>query len=205
MQARNDRLEKLNNKQTKDRIATMLRQEILSGRIADGEELVQEQLAEKLEVSRMPVREAIQILELEGLLIRLPNRHMQVVGLREDTVWENLRILAAIESEIALILAQSGKDISTLNTSDEREFHSMLSALTGNHYICQTHRRLLEGYPQYIWENIADKPDAHKMQQAILTAIQAANETAIFQSVRQYYQSLADTLISYIREAHINE
>ena len=71
-------LKKLSNAQTKDRIAAILRQEIMSGRIKDGEELAQEQLAEKLELSRTPVREALQILEMEGLLKRLPNRHTPI-------------------------------------------------------------------------------------------------------------------------------
>lgn len=57
----------LGNRQTKDHIADALRQEILSGRFADGEELTQKQLAQVLEVSRMPVREALQILELEEI------------------------------------------------------------------------------------------------------------------------------------------
>ena len=140
-------MKKLSNAQTKDRIAAILRQEIMSGRIKDGEELAQEQLAEKLELSRTPVREALQILEMEGLLKRLPNRHMRVIGLQENTVRENFRVLAAVEAEIALILAQSDKDISILNPNAEDQFHRMLSDLTGNPYLSEVHRRLLGGYP----------------------------------------------------------
>jgi len=198
-------LEKPNNAQTKDRIAAVLRKEILSGRIADGEELAQEQIAEKLEVSRMPVREALQILELEGLLLRLPNRHMQVVGLREDTVRENLRVLAAVESEIAVILAQSGKNVSALSAEDDSLFHSMLSSITGNPYIGQTHKRLLNGYPQYVWENFGGSADAPQTNKAILAAIEAKDKEAIQNSIRKYYQSMADTLITQIKEAMSNE
>ena len=130
-------LEKIGSRQTKDRIADMLREEILSGRIADGEELAQEQLAELLEVSRMPVREALQILELEGLLLRLPNRHMQVVGLNEQKAHENLRLVAAVELEIALILME--KQHEETYVADVDDFHGWVSEQVENPYLQQTH------------------------------------------------------------------
>ena len=76
-------MEVLKFKQTKDYIAQALREQILSGTIPDGEKLTQEQISEKLGVSRIPVREAMQILELEGFLERLPNRHMRVIGVKK--------------------------------------------------------------------------------------------------------------------------
>lgn len=53
-------MKKIEKIQTKDRIADILRNEILIGEIENGEELTQEGLAESLGVSRMPVREALQ-------------------------------------------------------------------------------------------------------------------------------------------------
>lgn len=63
----------------------MLRYEILSGSMKPGDELAQESIAEQLGLSRMPVREALQALEQEGFLVRLPNRHMQVASWRLTT------------------------------------------------------------------------------------------------------------------------
>ena len=71
-------MKQIDTVQTKDYIARAIRQEILSGRIKAGEELTQEDLAETMGVSRMPIREALQTLAQEGFLVRLPNRHMQV-------------------------------------------------------------------------------------------------------------------------------
>lgn len=198
-------MKKLSNAQTKDRIAAALRHEILSGRIKDGEELAQEQLAEKLELSRMPVREALQMLEMEGLLKRLPNRHMRVIGLQENAVRECLRVLAVVEAEIALILAQSGKDISTLNPNAEKEFHYMLAELIDNSYLSQIHRRLLGGYPQYVWDNIAQRSNTMHAHEAILAAIRAANEPMIFDAVRKYYNDLADSLVTHMKEINSHE
>jgi DNA-binding GntR family transcriptional regulator len=72
------RREKIERKQTRDHITQMIRYEILSGSMKPGDELAQESIAEQLGLSRMPVREALQALEQEGFLVRLPNRHMQV-------------------------------------------------------------------------------------------------------------------------------
>jgi DNA-binding GntR family transcriptional regulator len=119
-------MEKIGGIQVKDRIAELLRQEIISGRMADGEELTQEQLASSLGVSRMPVREAIQILELEGLLVRLPNRHVRVIGFNERSARETMRAIAAFEAEYMRILEESG-------TSE-----------LDNHYLNQTRKRLMD-------------------------------------------------------------
>ena len=63
--------------QTKDYIVQLIKEEILSGVMKPGEELAQEALAERLGVSRMPIREALQNLVQEGFAVRLPNRHIQ--------------------------------------------------------------------------------------------------------------------------------
>ena len=107
-------MEVLKFKQTKDYIAQALREQILSGTIPDGEKLTQEQISEKLGVSRIPVREAMQILELEGFLERLPNRHMRVIGVKKEDIYINFRVLSALESEIATMLLEEGADISLL-------------------------------------------------------------------------------------------
>ena len=57
--------------QTKDYIVQLMKEEILSGVMKPGEELAQEALAERLGVSRMPIREALQNLVQEGFAVRL--------------------------------------------------------------------------------------------------------------------------------------
>ena len=60
--------------QTKDYIVQLIKEEILSGVMKPGEELAQEALAERLGVSRTPVREAMRKLELEGLVVMIPRK-----------------------------------------------------------------------------------------------------------------------------------
>jgi DNA-binding GntR family transcriptional regulator len=55
-------------------IADALREEIIGGRLEQGERVLEIELARRFGVSRQPVREAIRTLEREGLLTSLPNR-----------------------------------------------------------------------------------------------------------------------------------
>lgn len=191
-------LEKLDNSQTKDRIAAILRQEILSGRIADGVELTQEQVAELLGVSRMPIREAFQILELEGFLFRLPNRHVEVVGFNRETIHENLQLIAAIEIEVIMTLVRANKSSLRVTYLNEEQFHKQFLMQPAHVYITQILKKLLCGYPQYYWDNVDNRPDVSLLHNAIIQAIAIADESMIAQLIRQYYQSMAEVLLQHV-------
>ena len=157
----------INPLQTKEYIAGLLRKEIFSQGLPEGDELMQELVAEKLGISRMPVREAFQLLEQEGFLERLPNRHMRVVGIKTENFVHNFSILSAMETEIASALLRENRDIAPVRrvlgeyraaaaqlgpearTERELGVHLQLSALLEDRYLLQFHRRLLRGYPAY--------------------------------------------------------
>ena len=193
-------MDKLKRPQTKDRIAEMLRREILSGRIEDGQELTQEQLAETLKVSRMPVREALQILELEGLLVRLPNRHVRVVGTSELTIYENMRVIAAIEAEIALILIEKGIYPDDIGINDDPEFHNWFSRHIDNPYLRQILERLLKVYPQYAWEVCKCSGQFTEQNKRILESLYRGDSEATNRSIQEYYGALAQRMLYHIKE-----
>jgi DNA-binding GntR family transcriptional regulator len=55
------------------RIAQELRQDVLEGKLRPGERIGQEELAERFDASRIPVREGLKLLESEGLITIVPN------------------------------------------------------------------------------------------------------------------------------------
>lgn len=65
-------------KSTQELICQSIRSRIQAGTLAPGTELKQVELAKEYGVSRMPVREALQTLLLEGVVTRLSNRHMVI-------------------------------------------------------------------------------------------------------------------------------
>jgi len=80
-----------------DRIADVLRTRIVRGEIAGGTALRQDHVAEEFASSHVPVREAFQRLEAQGLAISLPRRGMRVTTLSSASVKEAVEMRAALE------------------------------------------------------------------------------------------------------------
>lgn len=79
------------------RIAEALRAEILSGAFAPGARIRQERLAERYGASRLPVRDALRMLEAEGLVILVPNTGAWVAKLSLDECQEVYQIRERVE------------------------------------------------------------------------------------------------------------
>lgn len=95
----NDFLElKLDNyKPLREVVFESVRGAIISGVLKPGERLMEVQMAEKLGVSRTPIREAIRKLELEGLVIMMPRKGAYVADLSLKDITDVLEIRAALE------------------------------------------------------------------------------------------------------------
>ena len=88
----------------RDVVFHTLRQAILRGELKPGERLMEIQLANKLGVSRTPIREAIRKLELEGLVLMIPRRGAEVAQITEKSLRDVLEVRRALE-ELAVQLA----------------------------------------------------------------------------------------------------
>jgi DNA-binding GntR family transcriptional regulator len=122
------------------RVADHLRSAILGGQIAPGERVRQEDIAQQLGASRLPVREALQMLAAEGLVEHEPNKGARVpyLSMHEVDVMyrmrERLEPLALAESLPSLMASdlirlmeiqdeiEAGVDVSRFLELD-REFH----------------------------------------------------------------------------------
>ncbi len=81
----------------RDVVFNTLRQAILRGELKPGERLMEIQLANKLGVSRTPIREAIRKLELEGLVLMIPRRGAEVAEITEKSLRDVLEVREALE------------------------------------------------------------------------------------------------------------
>lgn len=88
----------------RDVVFKALRQAIITGEIAPGGRLMEIPLAKQLGVSRTPVREAIRMLELEGLVVMVPRRGAEVARITEKDLKDALEVRCALE-ELAVVLA----------------------------------------------------------------------------------------------------
>jgi DNA-binding GntR family transcriptional regulator len=109
----------LAQKTKKDLMVEILRDAILSGELQPGERLLQEELAERFNVSPTPVREAIQQLVAEGVLSHSPYKGVQVAEVRLEDVREVYLIRSVVE-QLATRLA-----VPNLKISDVQRLHAI--------------------------------------------------------------------------------
>lgn len=82
----------------RDVVFNTLRQAILRGELKPGERLMEIQLANKLGVSRTPVREAIRKLELDGLVLMIPRKGAEVAQISEKSLRDVLEVRRSLEA-----------------------------------------------------------------------------------------------------------
>ena len=107
-------MEKIRISKKQGGIVEALKVEILSGNIPVGTEMTQNELAESLGVSRMPVREAFQILARDGLIELEQNKAAVVLGVNEKTIREHYQNRAVLESEACVLCCENGADLSAV-------------------------------------------------------------------------------------------
>jgi DNA-binding GntR family transcriptional regulator len=145
----------------KDNLAAYFRQEIIRGKLAPGEKIVEIKYAKQLKLSQTSVREAINILLAEGFVQKGSGRTAQVTRLSDEDITHSYELRAVLEGYCARIVAQKKVDLSELEQtlSDMRsaadcqninafyerdlQFHLLLAEMTGNGMLVQTLRRII--------------------------------------------------------------
>lgn len=92
-----------------DQAYERLRREILHGELRPNERLIEEELAERFAISRTPVRELLQRLGSEGLVVRV-RRGWRVREHTPEEIAEIYEVRAALESLAARLAAERGSD-----------------------------------------------------------------------------------------------
>jgi DNA-binding GntR family transcriptional regulator len=93
---------------TSQRALRELRDKIFSGELAAGSDHLESELADLLEMSRTPVREAVLTLESQGLLELRPRKGVRILPLSPEDMSEVYDVLTELESHAAERAAQSG-------------------------------------------------------------------------------------------------
>ncbi len=106
-----------------ERLAALIRQAIFTGDLASGSKIPQDDLAEEFGVSRMPIREALVILNYEGLVILEPRRGAWVAPLTLATVDESYTMRCWAESAAVKL------SVPHLSDEDLRQIQEILTAL----------------------------------------------------------------------------
>ncbi|BCN28811.1 GntR family transcriptional regulator [Anaeromicropila herbilytica] len=160
----------------RDIVFNTLRQAILKGELEPGERLMEIQLADRLGVSRTPIREAIRKLELEGLVVMIPRKGAEVARITEKDLNDVLEVRCSLE-ELAVELACEKitkeelealrksmddfkaaiheKDV-TISAEKDVTFHDIIFQATRNDRLIQILNNLREQMYRYRVEYLKD-------------------------------------------------
>lgn len=102
--------------------AEIIRDAILFGEITG--EIGQNEFADSLGISRMPVREALITLEYHGLIEKLPNQHVKIADINDRAVKDSFYDMSLLELEVIKNLP--AEKLESLSTLSQIEFHRAL-------------------------------------------------------------------------------
>lgn len=161
----------------RDVVFNTLRRAILTGELKPGERLMEIHLANRLGVSRTPIREAIRKLELEGLVTMIPRRGAEVAQITEKSLQDVLEVRRALDALCAELacdrITNEGKaalkkacesfeaatgtgDIIAIAEADVA-LHDIIVQATGNRRLIQLINNLSEQMYRYRFEYIKDE------------------------------------------------
>ncbi len=206
----------------RDSVFNELRQEILTGELAPGERLMEIHLADRLGVSRTPIREAIRMLELEGLVTMIPRRGAQVSQITEKQMNDVLEVRQAldvlcvklacerIDKEGLKRLEAACKAFEEAVESDDNrriaqadvEFHNVIIEATGNDKLISMEDTFSQPMYRYRYEYIKDgsgHQNLVKEHREILSAIAAGDVEAAAGAAGLHIDNQRKAIIRQIR------
>jgi len=143
------------------RVLERIRSDIFTCELPPGTEIRETELAERYDVSKSPVREALQRLEFEGLIETLPRKGHRVTPISISDAGDILEMRATLEvaavrrmiatsedSDLKALDRWRDADTSSLEVFAEynRDFHIALADLCGNGRLAEDVRRLMYSY-----------------------------------------------------------
>lgn len=203
-------------------IFNTLREAIIVGELRPGERLMEVQLAEKMGVSRTPVREAIRKLELEGLVSMLPRKGAHVAELSVKDIIDVLEVRASLDGLASALsasritdeelkelrhiynqfLSYSEKDNLQGIIKKDVEFHEVIYRSSRNEKLIQISNNLREQVQRfrviYLKDSSSSK-DVAREHQDILDAIAARDPDAAQRVAQKHIRSQQDTIIKSLK------
>ena len=207
----------------RDVVFNTLRRAILKGELEPGERLMEIALANRLGVSRTPIREAIRKLELEGLVVMIPRKGAEVARITEKDLRDVLEVRTSLE-KLAIELAceriteeelmdmqktcqafcdsLKTDDLTTIAEKDVA-FHDVIFKATKNARLIQILNNLREQMYRYRLEYLKDTelhPRLVEEHQKILEAVMGRDKEKAVRLIQEHIYVQELTVIKKIQE-----
>ena len=207
----------------RDVVFQTLRGAILKGDLKPGERLMELQLASKLGVSRTPIREAIRMLEQEGLAVTIPRKGAEVAKMTEKDMEDVLQIRLSLE---ALAVRLSCENITpaalqelkvAMEDFEEKtkssqfvemakadvKFHEILYKASNNPKLQQLLSNLREQMYRYRVEYLKDEtiyPRLLKEHKDIAESLRRKDKSRASETMREHVKNQAEAVKDMIRQ-----
>jgi DNA-binding GntR family transcriptional regulator len=208
-------------------IFTTLRDAIIVGELRPGERLMEVKLAEKMGVSRTPVREAIRKLELEGLVDMIPRKGAHVADLSVKDIVDVLEVRASLDGLAALLAAEriTDEEIDELNHVNSQfvsflqkenlqgsikkdvEFHEIIYRSSRNEKLIQIVSNLREQVQRFrviYLKDYVNPKELEKEHKDIIDAICSKDSELSRKVAQNHIKSQQESIISAIKRSNLN-
>jgi DNA-binding GntR family transcriptional regulator len=206
----------------RDVVFNTLREAILKGDLQPGERLMELQLAAKLGVSRTPIREAIRMLEQEGLAVTIPRKGAEVAKMTLKDMEDVLEIREALDElavriacdkisqeQLASLIDVKELFVSSTRTGDVKmiaeadvRFHDVIYEATGNPKLVTLLNNLREQVYRYRVEyikNPANYPTLIAEHEAIVEGLKNRDKTAATLAMHAHVENQAAAVKAVIQ------
>lgn len=209
----------------RDVVFKTLRQAILTGELKPGERLMEIHLAQKLGVSRTPIREAIRKLELEGLVTMIPRKGAEVAQMTEKSLKDVMEVRRALDVLCAELACERIKETGKIalkqacldfeNAVKAKDFkkitqkdvilHDIIVKASGNERLILLVNQLAEQMYRYRFEYIKDEKqhplliDEHT---AIYNSIIQCDKEAAGKAAKIHIDNQENAVMRQIRLEH---
>jgi len=205
----------------KDEVAQHVRDLILSGTVHAGERIDQDDIAEKVGVSRLPVREALIMLEAEGLVVNIARRGAFVAPLSPDDISDHFEMYGLLAGLAAARVARSDKQPELLATLEDIQrrmraardgdeldelnfaFHQAINRAGTSRRLRSVLRMLSNNMPTHFFSRSVERDwqeralDEHEV---IIAALRARDDTLASQATAEHFRHTAEQAIHLLQE-----
>lgn len=161
-------------------IAEKMTEQMMTGELQPGEKIVETAYAKEFGTSRAPIREALYLLAIEGLVERVPRKGAVVKGYTNFEMYDLLEIRMVLENLAMKRIAENGCDSGLVEQMDEliplmeqveghegyadlnHKFHSLIVRMSGSEIIINMYSRL--GLPLLTLQTMSFLEERHMMK-----------------------------------------
>jgi DNA-binding GntR family transcriptional regulator len=208
-------------------IFNTLKEAIIVGELKPGERLMEVQLAEKMGVSRTPVREAIRKLELEGLVTMIPRKGAQVAGLSPKDIVDVLEVRSVLDGLATSLSSvkmkeEQLKELKQINKQfanyvekgnlqgsikKDVEFHEVIYRSSGNEKLMQIVSNLREQVQRFrviYLKDYSNQKDIESEHEEIIEAIMKRDPEAASYAAKKHIKNQEIGIINALKKQEMD-